>query len=149
MVQAIHPTEKAYRPSHRASVHSAIIQDVSYYGVLEIKGPLKVLSKVLGKCCDPQTSVTSTRCSAQIHPDPRLTESSTVTPVVAVPAKLSYTGQTRTPSASSRRAPFSGSPPFQTVALRRRPLVKDWIQTTKSGCCGCIFIPLFFSRFTA
>lgn len=52
--QAVHPTEKSFRPSHRAAVHGSIVQDVSYYGVLEMKGPINLLKKVLSQCCDPQ-----------------------------------------------------------------------------------------------
>ncbi|KAF8158346.1 ribonucleases P/MRP protein subunit POP1-domain-containing protein [Crassisporium funariophilum] len=51
---AIRPTEKAYRPSHRASVHGSILHDASYYSVLEIKGHERTLIAMLELCCDPQ-----------------------------------------------------------------------------------------------
>ncbi|KAF9468581.1 ribonucleases P/MRP protein subunit POP1-domain-containing protein [Collybia nuda] len=61
---ALHPTEKAYRPSHRASVHGSIIHDASYYSLIEVKGPERVLKLVLDACCDPQSfSPGSTRYS--------------------------------------------------------------------------------------
>ncbi|KAF5382413.1 hypothetical protein D9615_002972 [Tricholomella constricta] len=50
---AVHPTEKAYRPSHRASVHGSILHDASYYSLLELKGPEIILKKILDACCDP------------------------------------------------------------------------------------------------
>ncbi|KAG5642672.1 hypothetical protein DXG03_002356 [Asterophora parasitica] len=49
----IHPTEKAYRPSHRASIHGSILHDASYYSLIELKGPEAILKKVLDTCCDP------------------------------------------------------------------------------------------------
>lgn len=52
--QAVKPTEKAFRPSHRASVHGSILHDASYYSLIELKGPEGVLQTILGSCCDPQ-----------------------------------------------------------------------------------------------
>ena len=52
--QAIHPTEKSFRPSHRASVHGSILHDASYYSLIELKGSENVLNKLLEICCDPQ-----------------------------------------------------------------------------------------------
>lgn len=52
-VQATTPTEKSYRPSHRASVHGSILNDVSYYGFIELKGAQKALAATLGAVCDP------------------------------------------------------------------------------------------------
>ena len=48
------PTEKAYRPSHRASIQDAIMHDASYYSLAEIKSPEMVLISMLEMCCDPQ-----------------------------------------------------------------------------------------------
>ncbi|KAG8967748.1 hypothetical protein FRC05_001927 [Tulasnella sp. 425] len=56
---AIHPTEKSFRPSHRASLHGSIVQDVSYYGVLELKGPDDLVKNILSQCCDPQSALFS------------------------------------------------------------------------------------------
>ncbi|EKM51892.1 uncharacterized protein PHACADRAFT_127885 [Phanerochaete carnosa HHB-10118-sp] len=53
---AVSPTEKSYRPSHRASMHGSILHDVSYMGLIELKGPEKVLKALLDSCCDPQTA---------------------------------------------------------------------------------------------
>ncbi|KAG8857326.1 hypothetical protein FRB96_005813 [Tulasnella sp. 330] len=58
---ALHPTEKSFRPSHRAAVHGSILQDVSYFGTLEMKGPITLLKKVLSLCCDPQVPCGSSR----------------------------------------------------------------------------------------
>ncbi|EAU86234.2 ribonuclease P/MRP protein subunit [Coprinopsis cinerea okayama7 len=52
---ATHPTEKAYRPSHRAAVQGSIIHDASYYSLVELRGPENVLVPVLELCCDPQS----------------------------------------------------------------------------------------------
>ncbi|KAG9045755.1 hypothetical protein FS837_005712 [Tulasnella sp. UAMH 9824] len=54
---AIHPTEKAFRPSHRAALHGSIVQDISYYGMLEVKGPENLLKDILSRCCDPQSPI--------------------------------------------------------------------------------------------
>ncbi|KAF8650133.1 hypothetical protein AX16_005369 [Volvariella volvacea WC 439] len=51
---AVHPTEKAFRPSHRASVHGSIIHDASYLGLIEIKGQEEAVKAVLLSCTDPQ-----------------------------------------------------------------------------------------------
>ncbi|KAI0076322.1 POP1-domain-containing protein [Panus rudis PR-1116 ss-1] len=51
---AITPTEKAFRPSHRASVHGSILHDASYYGIIELKGLEEVLRQILNTCCDAQ-----------------------------------------------------------------------------------------------
>ncbi|KAH9847891.1 POP1-domain-containing protein [Lenzites betulinus] len=48
------PTEKSFRPSHRASVHGSIIHDASYYATIEIEGPEDILRAALDSCCDCQ-----------------------------------------------------------------------------------------------
>jgi len=48
------PTEKSFRSSHRASVHGSILHDASYYGIIQLKGPEKILKDLLEICCDPQ-----------------------------------------------------------------------------------------------
>ncbi|KAI6041590.1 ribonucleases P/MRP protein subunit POP1-domain-containing protein [Pisolithus marmoratus] len=53
---SVTPTEKAFRPSHRASVHGSILHDASYYATIELKGPQSVLLATLETCCDPQGS---------------------------------------------------------------------------------------------
>ncbi|KAF8272238.1 ribonucleases P/MRP protein subunit POP1-domain-containing protein [Lactarius quietus] len=50
---AVRPTEKSFRPSHRASVHGAILHDASYHGLIELTGAQVVLSRTLEACCDP------------------------------------------------------------------------------------------------
>lgn len=54
--QAVTPTEKAFRPSHRASMHGSILHDASYYATIELKGPQLLLEAALEQCCDPQVS---------------------------------------------------------------------------------------------
>ncbi|KAH0832347.1 hypothetical protein J3R83DRAFT_13363 [Lanmaoa asiatica] len=56
--QAVTPTEKAFRPSHRASMHGSILHDASYYATIELKGPQLFLQAVLEQCCDPQVTGT-------------------------------------------------------------------------------------------
>ncbi|KAI9058196.1 POP1-domain-containing protein [Trametes sanguinea] len=51
---AVTPTEKSFRPSHRASVHGSILHDASYYATIEIKGPEDILRTILNSCCDCQ-----------------------------------------------------------------------------------------------
>ncbi|EDR13388.1 uncharacterized protein LACBIDRAFT_230763 [Laccaria bicolor S238N-H82] len=51
---AVHPTEKAYRPSHRASVHGSILHDASYHSLVEMRGPQEILISMLELSCDPQ-----------------------------------------------------------------------------------------------
>lgn len=61
--QAVQPTEKSFRPSHRASVHSSILHDASYYGLIELKGVQLVLCRALEVCCNPVgAGPTSKRC---------------------------------------------------------------------------------------
>ncbi|KAL5512825.1 hypothetical protein ACEPAG_3091 [Sanghuangporus baumii] len=49
------PTEKAFRPSHRASVHGCILHDASYEAIIELNGAEHVLKEILARCSDPQT----------------------------------------------------------------------------------------------
>ena len=59
---AVTPTEKSFRPSHRASYHHAILHDASYMGLIEIKGPEEILKGILEMLCDCQgVSATSSR----------------------------------------------------------------------------------------
>lgn len=52
--QAIQPTEKSFRPSHRASVHDSILHDASYNALIELKGAQVVLKSLLEAVCDLQ-----------------------------------------------------------------------------------------------
>ncbi|TBU44510.1 POP1-domain-containing protein [Dichomitus squalens] len=51
---AITPTEKSFRPSHRASVHGSILHDASYFATIELKGPEDIIREALANCCDCQ-----------------------------------------------------------------------------------------------
>ncbi|KAL1711123.1 ribonucleases P/MRP protein subunit POP1-domain-containing protein [Schizophyllum commune] len=51
---AIKPTEKSFRPSHRAAMHGSILHDASYEGPIEVSGPLEILKLALEQCCDCQ-----------------------------------------------------------------------------------------------
>ena len=48
------PTEKSFRPSHRASIHGSILHDASYMAVIELRGPEDSLKAIMETCCDPQ-----------------------------------------------------------------------------------------------
>jgi hypothetical protein len=50
--KALRPTEKSYRPSHRAAVYGSSINDVSYMVALELVGKLSALTFLLKQCCD-------------------------------------------------------------------------------------------------
>ncbi|KAG6844608.1 hypothetical protein H0H87_005542 [Tephrocybe sp. NHM501043] len=51
--EAIQPTEKSFRPSHRASIHGSIIHDASYHSILELKGIETLIKRILDMSCDP------------------------------------------------------------------------------------------------
>ena len=51
--QAEHPTEKSFRPSHRAALHGCILHDASYTALVELKGKQALLRQVLSSCSDP------------------------------------------------------------------------------------------------
>ncbi|KAF7365276.1 Ribonucleases P/MRP protein subunit POP1 [Mycena venus] len=51
---AVTPTEKAFRPSHRASVHGSILHDASYQSTIQLQGPEKIIRSILDACCDLQ-----------------------------------------------------------------------------------------------
>ncbi|KAL0580130.1 Ribonucleases P/MRP protein subunit pop1 [Marasmius crinis-equi] len=53
---AVTPTEKSFRPSHRASEHHAILHDASYMGLIELKGPEATLISILKMVCDCQST---------------------------------------------------------------------------------------------
>ncbi|KAI0789808.1 ribonucleases P/MRP protein subunit POP1-domain-containing protein [Abortiporus biennis] len=58
------PTEKSFRPSHRASLHGSILHDASYIGTIQLEGPHDILKTILESCCDFQgTSPGSDRVS--------------------------------------------------------------------------------------
>ncbi|KDQ20858.1 hypothetical protein BOTBODRAFT_320829 [Botryobasidium botryosum FD-172 SS1] len=58
---AVQPTEKSFRPSHRASVHGAILHDVSYFSTVQLHATESLLKKVLARCCDPSGHVEASR----------------------------------------------------------------------------------------
>ncbi|KLO07616.1 POP1-domain-containing protein [Schizopora paradoxa] len=51
---AVQPTEKSFRPSHRASLHGSILHDCSYNAIIELTGTERTLKMVLDRCCDAQ-----------------------------------------------------------------------------------------------
>ncbi|KAF8208880.1 NUC188 domain-containing protein [Mycena galopus ATCC 62051] len=51
---AVTPTEKSFRPSHRASVHGSILHDASYQSTIQLQGPQGIVQSVLDACCDLQ-----------------------------------------------------------------------------------------------
>ena len=51
-LKAYTPTEKAFRPSYRASVHGALLHDASYHQTIELKGHFEALKAILGMICD-------------------------------------------------------------------------------------------------
>ncbi|KZT73935.1 POP1-domain-containing protein [Daedalea quercina L-15889] len=51
---AVEPTEKSFRPSHRASVHGSILHDASYLALIELIGPEDILRAILDSCSDLQ-----------------------------------------------------------------------------------------------
>lgn len=50
--QALHPTEKAFRSSHRASKFGCILHDASYHEIIEVRGPQAVLVSLIKLCCE-------------------------------------------------------------------------------------------------
>ncbi|KAG9057294.1 hypothetical protein FS842_007652 [Serendipita sp. 407] len=74
---ALHPTEKSMRPSHRAAVHGCIVHDSSYMAIIELRGKLLVLKRVLLRICGPLgISATAARftngsriCYAEMYED--------------------------------------------------------------------------------
>ena len=59
--QALHPTEKAFRSSHRASRHGCILHDASYHEIIQVRAPQALLASLLDLCCESSASPTSTR----------------------------------------------------------------------------------------
>lgn len=53
LVQAYTPTDKAFRPSYRASMHGVIVHDASYFQTLELKGSFEDITRLLAMFCDP------------------------------------------------------------------------------------------------
>ncbi|KAF9651561.1 POP1-domain-containing protein [Thelephora ganbajun] len=58
---ALHPTEKAFRSSHRASRHGCILHDASYHEIIEVRAPQAVLIPLLDLCCESSASPGSVR----------------------------------------------------------------------------------------
>jgi ribonuclease P/MRP protein subunit POP1 len=64
----VRPAEKAFRPSHRASIHGAIIHDASYYTFVEVVGPELLLKSMLDQICDPaKAGAGSARYVYRVH----------------------------------------------------------------------------------
>lgn len=59
--QALHPTEKAFRSSHRASRHGCILHDASYHEVIQVRAPQALLASLLDLCCESSASPSSIR----------------------------------------------------------------------------------------
>ena len=59
--QAVHPTEKAFRSSHRASRHGCILHDASYHEIIQVCAPQAVLVSLLDFCCESSASPGSIR----------------------------------------------------------------------------------------
>jgi len=59
--QALHPTEKAFRSSHRASRHGCILHDASYHEIIQVRAPQALLASLLDLCCESSASPTSIR----------------------------------------------------------------------------------------
>lgn len=63
--QALTPTTKAFRSSHRATQHGCLLHDASYYQYLELRGPFSALKEVLEGVCDPSgRKVWGGRCAS-------------------------------------------------------------------------------------
>ena len=61
LCQALHPTEKAFRSSHRASKHGCILHDASYHEIIEVRAPQSILVSLLDLCCESSASPGSIR----------------------------------------------------------------------------------------
>jgi len=57
----LHPTEKAFRSSHRASRHGCILHDASYHEIIEVRAPQAILASLLDLCCESSASPGSIR----------------------------------------------------------------------------------------
>lgn len=121
MAKSLHPTEKAFRPSHRASVHGCILHDSSYMAVIELKGELEILKQSLGRICNPHAlSPAAARYDSQDAEQGYLLNSLLGISMVPGPAKLNYMKMLRIRSASSLQRRSFGNPIFS----RRRQLLK-------------------------
>lgn len=67
-VQAETPTEKSFRPSHRASLHGCILHDASYNAIIEVKGSDWMLCESLDRIADPHASAPSSTKSVSFSP---------------------------------------------------------------------------------
>ncbi|EJD52288.1 POP1-domain-containing protein [Auricularia subglabra TFB-10046 SS5] len=66
------PTAKAFRASHRASLHDAILHDESYFATIELTGPLALLRRLLALVTDsapaaPRFATGARACDALLY----------------------------------------------------------------------------------
>ena len=60
--KAEHPSDRSIRAIYKASTNSAFLHDSSYYGFLEISGPIDILKSFFLRTMDPTlVSITSPR----------------------------------------------------------------------------------------
>jgi hypothetical protein len=122
MAKSLHPTEKAFRPSHRASVNGCILHDSSYMAVMELKGELEILKQILGRICNPHgLSPAAARYDSRDAERRYPLNSLLGTSLVPGSVKLNYMKRLRIPSASSLLYRSFGSPPFS----RRRQSLEN------------------------
>ncbi|KAF8340372.1 uncharacterized protein EI90DRAFT_2906355 [Cantharellus anzutake] len=58
---ALHTSEKSFRMSHRAALNGSILNDISYFSTLEIRGPEDLLRQTLKSICDPSDLTPSSK----------------------------------------------------------------------------------------
>ncbi|SCV74721.1 BQ2448_7750 [Microbotryum intermedium] len=133
---ATRPTEKAFRPSYRASVHGALVHDASYMQYIELTGPqvqLEALSRLL--CPLTPAGPASKRfttgireCRANVyHAQPPQKDSSAATsppPLLIGPAcfiwDVAPSGPTGGASSSTSNSTIP-SPPHRQLLVRLHP----------------------------
>ena len=113
MAKSLHPTEKAFRPSHRASVHGCILHDSSYMAVIELKGEVEILKQSLGRICNPHgLSPAAARYDSRDAEQGYFLSSLLGITMVLELAKLNYMKMLRIRSASSLQRRSFGNPKF-------------------------------------
>ncbi|KDE07210.1 hypothetical protein MVLG_02433 [Microbotryum lychnidis-dioicae p1A1 Lamole] len=131
---AIRPTEKAFRPSYRASVHGALVHDASYLQYIELTGPQDQLEHLVRLLCPLTPAGPASKrftsgireCSANIYPPRPHPDSLAPPPVLIGPACFIWdvappeATAMASSSASTSKAPIPG-PPLRRLLVRLHP----------------------------
>jgi ribonuclease P/MRP protein subunit POP1 len=124
--QGVQPTEKSFRPSHRASLHGAILHDASYESLIELQGAQKILKRLLEFCCEPYANPGAVRyltgarvCDTHIY-EAESFPFGLISPITVLWRPVDSTNPSRQPSSTTLRTLHENGDHNSAKKKRRR-----------------------------